>query len=263
MSKETCHGLPPSRSKGGHAPGNSPGPAWNRLRLGQARCATTTTHRLVRGRESPVTDRGPGQGIGRSLALRCTGHRGRCKACGEAAGPRDRASRGYGAGGVGPSPAWRGEGAGGGSASNGTRAMEMNRQAQDLVPMPGLWERGAYAERAYAFALCGSLFDEAEVPCRIGDCCTICYVLGSGQPFDDFLRRSGSVSENPSKAHFFRINTLLNKGTDSCLGIIQLTGFLGSQNMSQIHCQFQIRNRWAGQQTKCGCEKSSHFGRIT
>ena len=56
------HGLPPSRAKGGDAPGTSPGPAGNRLLLGPARSATTITHRLVRTPDphaGAVTDRGP------------------------------------------------------------------------------------------------------------------------------------------------------------------------------------------------------------
>ena len=38
--KDGCHGLPPSRAKGGHTPGTSPDPTGNRLLLGPVRYAT-------------------------------------------------------------------------------------------------------------------------------------------------------------------------------------------------------------------------------
>ena len=38
--KDGCHGLPPSRAKGGHTPGTSPDPTGNRLLLGPVTYAT-------------------------------------------------------------------------------------------------------------------------------------------------------------------------------------------------------------------------------
>ena len=137
--KELCHGLPPSRAKGGHdVPGTSPDPAAVRLLLGAARCATTKTHRLVQVDTATVTDRGPRQGQhGEPRADHLVIGSG-AKPEGKAAGHRYLASRGYGTRQRRAFPLDRGEGAGGGTAFN--RNYVMN--ADILVPMPPFPCRG-------------------------------------------------------------------------------------------------------------------------
>lgn len=77
---------------------------------GSAQKRDNETHRPVKlALRRDVTDRG-------LLVQRCI-RRGRCEACGEAAGHRDMASRGYRSVSEGPSPACRGEGAGWGILS--------------------------------------------------------------------------------------------------------------------------------------------------
>lgn len=62
MTKELCHGLPPSRAKGGHAPGTSPGPVGKRLLLAPTTCATNITHRLVKVQRKHCDRSGTGTG---------------------------------------------------------------------------------------------------------------------------------------------------------------------------------------------------------
>lgn len=110
MTKELCHGLQPSRAKGCYDPGISPDPTGNRLRLGPVRNAT----------QNPPAGEGVNRRCDRSGTVpeQCCKGRGRIKACGTAAGHRQRASRGYGSGSVGPVSVYRGTGAGGGRMSN-------------------------------------------------------------------------------------------------------------------------------------------------
>lgn len=98
--KSADHGLPTSRAKVGYLPGTLPDPASVRLLLGEARNAT----------QNPPD----GEGVNRRTDVPGTAHNewGRIKACGTAAGHREKALRGYGKGGAGTVSVYRGTVAG-------------------------------------------------------------------------------------------------------------------------------------------------------
>ena len=90
--KSPGHGLPVSRAKTGHSPGNSPGPAGTRLRLAPATCATPNPPTG----NTRIGDREGGAGVrpaGRRLA---TDKRHRADTEREATGlPRDGGRSGW------------------------------------------------------------------------------------------------------------------------------------------------------------------------
>lgn len=139
MTKETCHGLPPSRAKGGHAPGNSPGPVGTRLRLGPTRYATTIHPPAGDGRSGPVTD--PGTEAGNRAQTMCCSASGQEKSLRGSGWPPTNGIAWIRSGKDGTASACRGAVAGGGSASNRKAGNEVtSRDDNILVPMPrNLW----------------------------------------------------------------------------------------------------------------------------
>ncbi len=135
--KAGCHGLLPSRAKGGYVPGISPGPAGNRLLLGPARYAT----KEPTGKFSPGT------------AQYVQGWR---ESSGTAVGPRYRASRGYGTGSEGTVSVYRGTVAGGG-------IVPTRMPPTDLVPMPRFRSMLGGEGGGSAFALCNRYASKAAI----------------------------------------------------------------------------------------------------
>lgn len=148
MTKDTCHGLPPSRAKGGHDPGTSPDPSGHRLRLGPDRYATTITHRLVQARSGAVTDRGPHR---RMTAMGGSGATPEGKRLATDIGHRVDTDQ---------------EASGLPLCIGGKERVEACIQRQgrtmmltyikEMVPMPRWKGGGACGGVGYAFALCGS-----------------------------------------------------------------------------------------------------------
>ena len=88
--EKCCHGLPAHRPpSAGDDPGTTP-PRTDAAPSSPVQKRDNETHRAV---NSIATARGDGSGTARAQG---GSMRGRCKTCGEAAGPRNRASRGYG-----------------------------------------------------------------------------------------------------------------------------------------------------------------------
>lgn len=146
MTKETRHGLPPSRAKGGYAPGISPGPVGTRLRLGPTRCATTIHPPAGDGRMGPVTE--PGTEAGNRARTTCCSASGQVKSLRGSGWPPRKGIARIRSGKDGTAPACRGAVAGGGSASNRKAGNELTSNDNiNLVPMPRLLGEGARAER--------------------------------------------------------------------------------------------------------------------
>lgn len=146
-TKETCHGLPPSRAKGGYSLGTLPDPASVRLLLDEARNATLNPpNGKGANRRSDVSGTAPKQS--------CKG-RGRFKACGTASGPRHRASRGYSEGGAGTVSVYRGTVAGDGYGQSKSETTTLTYlfwlavSTAQMVPMPQKYSEGGVAGGAF------------------------------------------------------------------------------------------------------------------
>ena len=207
MTKELCHGLPPSRAKGGNDPEISPDPTGHRLRLGPVRYAT----------QNPPAGEGASRRCdrpGTASAQSCKG-RGRIKACGTAAGHRHQASRGYGSGSVGPVSVYRGTGAGGRGVpcrkmSEGMEVIDVS----DLVPMPPFGEGCGAAVGGYAFAL-----RYPSIASRVSDKTLLCvaYIVETVSQFLLGMAMYSAVSCSATKRIFAIALSTVDRATTICL----------------------------------------------